>query len=102
MQTVKVKSALPQEKDGGFPLAIHERHEDHKSDENPEGDLFIADDEIHDVVLTVGVRSAINEGRLVEVNARGNPVNQPTMMEDEEAPAPNTPNTPGGKTGGDK
>lgn len=61
MKTVTVKSGLPKRDDGGFPLALFERNEAHKG-----GEIYIADDETHEVALTAEVKAALNDGRLVE------------------------------------
>jgi hypothetical protein len=82
MRTIKVQSGLGKNPDGGFKLAIFERHSAHKElrrtetgndgkeydvVEQEEGQLYIADDKVHEVAYTGGVRLAINEGRLKEV-----------------------------------
>lgn len=61
MQTVVVKSALPQTPDGGFPIAIFDRHEEYK-----DGELFIADDKTHTVPMTGEVAKALTDGRLMQ------------------------------------
>ncbi len=75
-QTVDVKSGYPKEKDGGFKIAIFERDERHKAQNEGEedGELFIADDKVHTVAMTPGVKAALSEGRLVEADADGNAV----------------------------
>lgn len=106
-EKVYVKSAFPKQKDGGFKIAIHERDAMHATDEvsdefpsgNPDGELFIADDAVHHVAVTAGVKAALNDGRLIETNKSGKAKNEP---EDEEQVAPTAPNAGAGKpsTGG--
>lgn len=70
MKTVKVKSAFPQQEDKGYKLAIFETHSAHA-----DGQLYIADDKIHEVALTAGVKTAINENRLIEIGEDDQPEN---------------------------
>lgn len=70
--TITVKSALPQQEDGGHKLAIFERNPVHE-----DGQLWIADDKTHEVHMTPGVMLALNEKRLVEVGKGGEAV-EPT------------------------
>lgn len=59
---IKVKSTFKKEKDGGFQIALSE-----KDDAHPDGEIFIADDQVHEVAATAGVMSALHEKRLVDV-----------------------------------
>lgn len=68
-QKILVKSAYPAQPDGGHKLAIFERDDRHVYDspeEGTDGELWIADDKVHEVYLTPGVKTALNEGRLKE------------------------------------
>ena len=72
---------MKQNPDGGFPVAIWEKNDVHEATsfskkgtdgknytvETAEGELFIADDEVHDVTVTAEVSKALAEGRLIEV-----------------------------------
>jgi len=81
MSKIKVKNALPKNADGSYPVAIWEKDEAHEATkrtvkgtdgkevtvQTAEGELYIADDQEHSVVVTGGVSQALAEGRLVEV-----------------------------------
>lgn len=59
-EKVNVKSALGQRPDESFPVALFER-----SDEHEGGEVFIADNKIHNVALTGAVQAALASGALV-------------------------------------
>ena len=73
--TIQVKSALPKQPDGGFKVAIFDRDDRYKAENEGEvdGELFIADDKVHNVVPTAAVRAAMVDGRLKEVRAGEDP-----------------------------
>lgn len=56
---ITVKSTLPSDH-----VALWERHPEH-----PGGEVYIADNEMHQVAETAAVRSALSRGVLVEVQA---------------------------------
>lgn len=66
MSKVKVKAhpatkTLP---DGGFPVVLWDKDEQHQ-----DGEIFIADDKTHSVERTAGVSLALSNGTIVEVGS---------------------------------
>lgn len=62
-KTIKVRSTQKEPaKNGSWERAFWERHADH-----PEGEVWIADGEIHEVAETPKVREAISKEKLEEV-----------------------------------
>jgi hypothetical protein len=62
VQTVTVVNATPQEKDGGYRVAIHDYNDLYEG-----GELFIADGAEHTVPATAAVKAALVSGALREV-----------------------------------
>lgn len=61
---VKVKSTLGKKPDGGFPLAFYERNEDH-----PDGEAYIADDQVHAIAPTSAAMQALHAGTIKKAEA---------------------------------
>jgi hypothetical protein len=78
-EKINVKSKLGKRPDGGFPLAIHEKNDDHEG-----GELFIADDKVHSVVATTAVMTAITEGRLERTDEKAGSTFEPGLATDKE------------------
>lgn len=78
MHKIKVKSALPVNPDGGFPVAFAD-----KGDAYENGEAFVADQTVHELPLTANVKAALNDGRLVEADAE---IVDEIPVEDEPAP----------------
>ncbi len=91
MESISVKSGLPQNEDGGFPLAIFDRNDAYKADEktgSPDGEIYIADGEVHNVPATVEVMRALSDGRLVRADGK-EAKDQPALV----FPPPQTPDS---------
>lgn len=59
---IYVKSTLPANKDKSFPLAVRE-----KSDEHPEGEVYISGTKVFEVAETPTIIAALKTGGIVEV-----------------------------------
>lgn len=83
-ETMAVKSNLGKTSEGGFPVAIHDKSDEYvgeviKTETDGtkvfadsaimDGELFIADDKVHNVPKTGAVMRALGDQRLVEAGA---------------------------------
>lgn len=65
---IYVKSNIKPSEDGGFEIALYERHPAHATPDNSEGELTIADVPVH-CALTPRVAEKLNANLLVEITA---------------------------------